>query len=285
VRTGEVASANAKMFDSLEAVSLLSLDNGFYPIERELISLHFPPPPARILDIGCGTGRTSATFAQLGYRVAGIDLAGSLLRAARHRVPGANFAMMDARNLAFPDGFFDGAIFSFNGIDYIYPQSDQRTTFREVQRVLAPSAPFYFSGHNIWGRFGRDGLAGLVHQCRAHFKFLRHQSLRPAILESYWLHNEPFGPMLTYCGSPLARLNALKKLGFRVCCVRGTKRFEEGRSVSLQLPGNAGQTQRRHRALNDRGLNAAENVSILSLTASCAHIHYVVFTAPLDSEC
>ena len=158
----QLAATNARTFDSPESVSEWRLGSGFYPIERELISLHFPPPPARILDIGCGAGRTSAELAQLGYRVTGIDLAGNLLRAARNRAPAANFAMMDARNLAFPSGFFDGAIFAFNGIDYIYPYSDQCTTFREIQRVLAPGAPFYFSGHNIWGRFGRDGLAGLA---------------------------------------------------------------------------------------------------------------------------
>ncbi len=274
----QLAATNARTFDSPESVSEWCLDRGFYPIERELISLHFPPPPARILDIGCGAGRTSAELARLGYRVTGIDLAGNLLRAARNRVPGANFAMMDARNLAFPSGFFEGAIFSFNGIDYIYPHSDQCTTFREIQRVLAPGAPFYFSGHNIWGRFGRDGLAGLIHERLAHLEFLRNQSLRLAILESYWLHNEPFGPLLTYCGSPSARLKALEKLGFRVCCVRGAKRFEEGRSVSLQLSSNAGRTERRHSSLNG-------NVSTLALTVSCAHVHYVVFSAPRDSVC
>src|SRR5258708_14214515 len=121
----QLAATNSRNFDSIESVSEWCLDSGFYPIERELISLHFPPPPARILDIGCGAGRTSAELARLGYRVTGVDLAGSLLRAARHRAPDANFAMMDARNLAFPSGFFEGAIFSFNGIDYIYPYSDQ----------------------------------------------------------------------------------------------------------------------------------------------------------------
>ncbi len=277
----QLAATNARTFDSPESVSEWRLGSGFYPIERELISLHFPPPPARILDIGCGAGRTSAELVRLGYRITGIDLAGNLLRAARNRVPGANFAMMDARGLAFPSGFFDAAIFAFNGIDYIYPYSDQCTTFGEIQRVLAPGAPFYFSGHNVWGRFGRDGLAGLIHERRAHLEFLRNQSLRLAILESYWLHNEPFGPLLTYCGSPSARLKALEKLGFRICCVRGAKRFEEGRSVSLRLSSNssdAGRTERGHSSLNG-------NVSILALTVSCAHVHYVVFSAPRDSVC
>jgi hypothetical protein len=117
----------------------------------------------------------------------------------------------------------------------------------------------------------------LIRERRRHLEFLGNQSLRLAILESYWLHNEPFGPLLTYCASPSARLRALEELGFRVCCVRGTKHFEEGRSVNLRLPGDA---ERGH-----RDSSAAGNVSILSLTVSCAHVHYVVFSAPRDSVC
>src|SRR5258708_37960082 len=86
----QLAATNARTFDSPESVSEWCLDSGFYPIERELISLHFPPPPARILDIGCGAGRTSAELVRLGYRITGIDLAGQLARAARNRVPWAH---------------------------------------------------------------------------------------------------------------------------------------------------------------------------------------------------
>src|SRR5258708_9811331 len=95
----QLAATNARTFDSPESVSEWCLDSGFYPIERELISLHFPPPPARILDIGCGAGRTSAELARLGYRVTGIDLAGNLPLVAKNLTTGANFALMDASDL------------------------------------------------------------------------------------------------------------------------------------------------------------------------------------------
>jgi SAM-dependent methyltransferase len=48
----------------------------------QLIAL-LPPPPARLLDLGCGTGWTSEFFAKAGYAVVGIDLSIDMIRAAR----------------------------------------------------------------------------------------------------------------------------------------------------------------------------------------------------------
>lgn len=34
-----------------------------------------PPPPGRVLDLGCGTGAVSLILAGMGYTVRGVDLA------------------------------------------------------------------------------------------------------------------------------------------------------------------------------------------------------------------
>src|SRR5215217_5168696 len=41
-----------------------------------------PPPPARLLDLGCGTGWTSRFFARAGYEVVGADIAPEMIRVA-----------------------------------------------------------------------------------------------------------------------------------------------------------------------------------------------------------
>ncbi len=60
---------------------------------------------ARILDIGCGTGRHSIELAKRGYTVFGIDLSESLLKRAREKASQQNlqivFQKTDARNLPF----------------------------------------------------------------------------------------------------------------------------------------------------------------------------------------
>jgi 2-polyprenyl-3-methyl-5-hydroxy-6-metoxy-1,4-benzoquinol methylase len=60
---------------------------------------------ARILDIGCGTGRHSIELARRGYSVVGIDLSESLLKRAKEKAAEQNlkivFQKHDARNLPF----------------------------------------------------------------------------------------------------------------------------------------------------------------------------------------
>jgi SAM-dependent methyltransferase len=42
-----------------------------------------PPPPARVIDFGCGTGWTSEFYAQGGYQVTGLDISGDMIDIAQ----------------------------------------------------------------------------------------------------------------------------------------------------------------------------------------------------------
>lgn len=44
-----------------------------------------PPPPARLLDLGCGTGWTSLYFAQAGYQVVGLDISPDMINEANKK--------------------------------------------------------------------------------------------------------------------------------------------------------------------------------------------------------
>jgi SAM-dependent methyltransferase len=65
---------------------------------RVLIREALPPAPARVLDLGCGTGTLSVLVAGLGHRVHGVDLSAAMLARARHKAAGARatFARGDA---------------------------------------------------------------------------------------------------------------------------------------------------------------------------------------------
>lgn len=62
-----------------------------------------------LLDIGCGTGHWSAFFAEMGYRVTGVDIAETMIEVARSAVPQCTFQVADACRLPFDDGTFDVA--------------------------------------------------------------------------------------------------------------------------------------------------------------------------------
>jgi SAM-dependent methyltransferase len=53
------------------------------------------PPPARVLDAGCGTGRVAIRLAALGYDVVGVDNDAAMLREAREEAPGLDWRVAD----------------------------------------------------------------------------------------------------------------------------------------------------------------------------------------------
>lgn len=103
---------------------------------------------ADILDIGCGTGRTTRYLLPLAGRYVGCDYAGAMLARCRERFPQADLRQLDARDLAtFADGSFDVAVFSFNGLDSV-DHAGRLAVLAEVRRVLRPGGLFIFSSHN-----------------------------------------------------------------------------------------------------------------------------------------
>lgn len=54
-------------------------------ILTRLLAKFGPSPPARLLDVGCGTGMLAVHFARLGYRVAALDASSKALDYVRRR--------------------------------------------------------------------------------------------------------------------------------------------------------------------------------------------------------
>lgn len=124
---------------------------------EEILIQRFFPREGKLLDLGCGAGRTSIPLTQMGYEVTGIDISASMLKAAIPESERLNlkidFQEMDAKALTFADQSFDCAIYSFNGLDHIPGYAGKLEVLREVFRVLKPGAPFIFSAHRIWSPF------------------------------------------------------------------------------------------------------------------------------------
>jgi SAM-dependent methyltransferase len=89
-------------------------------------------PPARVLDVACGTGFLTR---HLRGEVAGIDQSPAMVAIASERVPRARIARGDAVPLPFADAAFDRV---FTGHFYGHLQGDERTAFvAEARRVGA----------------------------------------------------------------------------------------------------------------------------------------------------
>jgi ubiquinone/menaquinone biosynthesis C-methylase UbiE len=89
-------------------------------------------PPARTLDVACGTGFMTQ---HLRGEVVGLDQSDSMIAIAQERLPEATFVQGDALALPFPDGSFDRV---FSSYFYCHLEEDDRVRFvAETRRVAA----------------------------------------------------------------------------------------------------------------------------------------------------
>ena len=88
----------------------------------------------RVLDVGCGPGWESATFADAGLDPVSFDLTRSFLDQTRERVPQATPVRGDMRALLFADDNFDG-LWACASLLHV-PESDVPATLAEFERVL-----------------------------------------------------------------------------------------------------------------------------------------------------
>ena len=96
-----------------------------------------------ILDLGCGPGRDAKIFAGRGFKVIGVDLSESMIKAAKERVKNAEFRVMDMLKLDFKDNYFDGIWASASFVHI--PKRGIPKALKEARRVLKEKGIFYLS--------------------------------------------------------------------------------------------------------------------------------------------
>ena len=107
---------NKEYWDSEESVALYAKEPHLGLGEEQLLERCFPNGAngLRVLDIGCGAGRTTYFLHKIGMRVVGIDISTTLLQHARKRFPDIDFREGNAEILEFDDEEFDAVLFIAN---------------------------------------------------------------------------------------------------------------------------------------------------------------------------
>lgn len=143
-------------FDSeaSQAIYLEFAEAGLWAKERELVLRHFETGSS-ILDLGCGTGRTTMPLTEMGYRVIGVDLSRRMIENARllaaERGLEIDYEVGDATDLRFESETWDHALFSNQGWTQIPGESRRLRALREVYRVLKPGGRYVFTAHpRLW---------------------------------------------------------------------------------------------------------------------------------------
>ena len=102
----------------------------------------------RILDVGVGTGLSLSDYSR-STRICGVDISEPMLRKAQARVRAEKLgnvevlSVMDAKNLAFPNSFFDAVVAQY----VITAVPDPEGTLDEFVRVLKPGGELILVNH------------------------------------------------------------------------------------------------------------------------------------------
>lgn len=97
-----------------------------------------------VVDLGCGSGRSSEVFMQAGYQVLGVDISAAMIAIARQRVPQAQFQVASLFEVEIPPCQVVVAISEcFN---YLFDPEHQQLAqvFQRIYNALSEGGVFIF---------------------------------------------------------------------------------------------------------------------------------------------
>lgn len=111
---------------------------GEYLSELGAIMSILPKPPAKLYDLGCGTGWSSFFFARQGYDVTGQDIADDMISLAQTKkgqenITNISFLVQDYEDTQF-DSQFDCAVF----LDSLHHSVNEEAALKSVYNALKP---------------------------------------------------------------------------------------------------------------------------------------------------
>jgi demethylmenaquinone methyltransferase/2-methoxy-6-polyprenyl-1,4-benzoquinol methylase len=121
----------AARYDLTNTVISFGQDRGWRRATRAALGLR---PGERVLDVGAGTGVSTAELAVSGAYAVGLDLSVGMLATGRRRRPEVPLLAGDALRLPFPDATFDAVTISLALRNVV----DTGAALREMARVTRP---------------------------------------------------------------------------------------------------------------------------------------------------
>ena len=209
---------NRETYNTDDAALLYSRQ-GLYA--KEVTAFSYIPSTSKVLDIGCGAGRTTTWLAAKGHDVIGLDFAAKMIGAARSQNPTITYVVADATAINFKSSLFDVVVFSFNGIDCVPDREKRSEALSEIKRVLKPGGYFIFSSHNHC--IPRD-LCSIMPFLKSVFKKKRDTFIN----DSY-----SWGSIRIYLTTPVLQIQELEKHGFEVIKIVPRKALKNVKSLRL----------------------------------------------------
>ena len=144
--------------DITQKIYVEEAKKGLWKSEEILIRKYFKQKSS-VIDIGCGTGRTTIPLYKMGYNITGIDFSHKMIENAI-KIAGnlelrISYKIGNATDLNFSSDSFDNALFSFNGWTQIPFREKRIQALREIYRILKPGGYFIFTINSryVFGKY------------------------------------------------------------------------------------------------------------------------------------
>jgi len=108
------------------------------------LSLVDETPAARVLDLGCGTGRLALGMAAAGHTVTGVDPARASLEAARAKPGAERVTWIEGTSAVLGDASFDVAVMTSHVAQFFVGDDEWRSTLADLKRGLVPGGRLVF---------------------------------------------------------------------------------------------------------------------------------------------
>lgn len=131
------------LFDDNELFQRLAI---FRELTRALRQIKTDFPKLKILDIGCGNGRSSRMYLDLGFmpeQITGLDIREGAVAHARKLHPGINTVLYDGTQIPLPDNYFDLVSICLV-MSSIRSHKDRHLLSEQICRVIAPAGHLFY---------------------------------------------------------------------------------------------------------------------------------------------
>lgn len=128
------------------------------------------PKEAKVLDVGCASGRDSALLTDKGLRVVGIDLSRGLIEIARREHPNITFIQGSFLELPFGKEEFDG-VWAHASLVHLETDDDVRKALKEFNKTLKKNGVLHLL---VKAQTGKEKTAVVKDSLSKHDRFFQY---------------------------------------------------------------------------------------------------------------